>query len=130
MATSRQNTGQTRRPTLNFNPDINARIHAPFDRLEEAEVRSEVSKFIAETSLETFTLFFEKGAFIAQNERAFDGTRDDGLSLTDEEKEILDQEATSQWRHPRALWQLVMLCAIGAATQGWDESAVDGGKAL
>ena len=130
MGTSRQNTSQSRRPTLNFIPDINAQIHAPFDRFEEAEVRSEVTKFIKETTLETFTPFFEKGAFIAQNDRAFEGTRDDGLSLTDEEKEILQQEATSRWRHPRALWQLVILCAIGAATQGWDESAVDGGKAL
>lgn len=126
---TRQQTSQSRRPTRNLLPDINAQIHAPFDRLEEAEVRNEVRNFMKETRLEFYSPFFEKGAFIAQNDRAFEVTRDDGLSLTDEERESLDRETTSQWRQPRTLWQLVLLCAIGAATQGWDESAVDGGKA-
>ncbi len=96
MGTSRQNTGPTRRSTLNVIPDIYAQIHAPFDRLEETEVRDEVRKFMKETALDTFFPFFEKGTFIAQNERAFEGTRDDGLSLTAEEKEILHQEATTR----------------------------------
>ena len=97
--------------------------------MEEEEVRFEVKKFMKETSLEFYSVYFEKGAFIAQNDRAFEGTRDDGLSLTDEERESLHRETTSQWRQPQALWIFVILCAIGAATQGWDESAVDGGKA-
>ena len=128
ISTSRRNTSQNRRPTFNSIPDINAQIHAPFDRFEEADVRCEVEKFTKETGLEVYGLYFEKGAFIAQNERAFEGTRDDGLSLTAEEKESLERETMSRWRQPRTLWQLVILCAIGAATQGWDESAVDGGK--
>ena len=123
---SRHSTSQARRPTL---PDINAQIHAPFDRMEEEEVRSEVKNFMTETSLGLYSRYLEMGAFIAQNDRAFEGTRDDDLSLTDEERESLHRETTSQWRQPRTLWQLVILCAIGAATQGWDESAVDGGKA-
>lgn len=122
---SRHSTSQDRRPTL---PDINAQIHAPFDRMEEEEVRNEVKNFMTETSLGLYSRYFEMGAFIAQNDRAFEGHRDDDLSLTDEEKESLHRETTSQWRQPRTLWQLVILCAIGAATQGWDESAVDGGK--
>ena len=129
IGTSRHSTSQFRRPTLNSMPDINAQVHAPFDRFEEAKVRSEVANFTKETTLEFYSLYFEKGAFIAQNDRAFEGTRDDGLSLEDEEKESLDRETRSRWRQPRTLWQLVILCAIGAATQGWDESAVDGGKA-
>ncbi|KAM0794140.1 hypothetical protein BDR22DRAFT_717331 [Usnea florida] len=124
----RRNTSQIRRPTFNSIPDINAQIHAPFDRFEEADVRSEVENFTKEAGLEIYGLYFEKGAFIAQNERAFEGTRDDGLSLTAEEKESLERETMSRWRQPRTLWQLVILCAIGAATQGWDESAVDGGQ--
>ena len=128
ISTSRRNTSQIRRPTFSSIPDINAQIHAPFDRFEEADVRSEVEKFTKEAGLEIYGLYFEKGAFIAQNDRAFEGPRDDGLSLADEEKESLDRETTSQWSQPRTLWQLMILCAIGAATQGWDESAVDGGK--
>ena len=126
VGTSRHNTSQTRRPTP---ADINAQIHAPFDGMEEAEVRSEVENFMTETTLGIYRVYFVKGAFIAQNDRAFEGTRDDGLSLTDEERKSLQREKTSQWRQPRRLWQLVILCAAGAATQGWDQSAVDGGKA-
>ena len=126
IGTSRHNTSQTRHAAL---PDINAQIHAPFDRMEEGEVRSEVEKFMTETSLGVYSRYFEMGAFIAQNDRAFEGPRDDDLSPTDDERESLDRETTSQWRQPRALWQLVILCAIGASTQGWDESAVDGGEA-
>ena len=101
FGTSRHNTNQIRRPTL---PDINAQIHAPFDRMEEEEVRSEVKKFMTETSLGFYSVYFEKGAFIAQNDRAFEGTRDDSLSLIDEERESLHRETTSQWRQPRTLW--------------------------
>ena len=128
IGTSRHNTSQIGRPTFNSIPDINAQVHAPFDRFEEAEVRGEVKKFTKETTLEVYSLYFEKGAFIAQNDRAFEGTRDDGLSLEDEERKSLDRETMSRWRQPQTLWQLVILCAIGAATQGWDESAIDGGK--
>ena len=125
IGTSRHNTSQIRRPSL---PDINAQIHAPFDRMEEEEVRDEVENFMTETSLGFYSVYFKKGAFIAQNDQAFEGTRDDDLSLTYEERESLHRETTSQWRQPRRLWQLVILCAIGGSTQGWDQSAVDGGK--
>jgi hypothetical protein len=115
------------RPTA---PNINAQIHAPFDGLEEAQMRDEVFRFIQETSLNDYHSHFLKGAFLAQNPKAFSGTRDDDLFLKDDEAMCLEEEKTNRWKHPRALWQLVALCAVGAAVQGWDESAVDGGKGL
>lgn len=127
MGTSRH-TGQIRRPTSNLTQDPNAQIHAPFDRLDEEEMNSRVDEFIQETGLSLYRQYFLKGAFIAQNDRAFDGPRDDNLSLEDGERASLQQEETRRWKHPRTLWQLVILCAFGAATQGWDESAVDGGR--
>ena len=117
------------RPTPNLAQDPSAQIHAPFNRLDEEEVNNTVDDFIRETSLGLYRQYFLKGAFVAQNDRAFDGPRDDNLSLTEEESTSLEQEETRRWKHPRTLWQLVILCAIGAATQGWDESAIDGGKA-
>ena len=121
-------TGRIRRRTSNLTEDPSAQIHAPFDRLDEEEINSRVDEFIQETGLGLYRQSFLKGAFIAQNDRAFDGPREDNLSLEDEERTSLKEEETRRWKHPRSLWQLVILCAVGAATQGWDESAVDGGK--
>lgn len=107
---------------------INAQIHAPFDGFEEEEMKDRIEQFIQETGLGDDHLCFLKGAFIAQNDRAFSSPHNDGLILTSEEEQCLLEEKENRWRHPRALWQLVALCAVGAAVQGWDESAVDGGK--
>lgn len=121
-------TGQLCRRNTDFTRDPSAQIHAPFDRLEEEEVQNRVDEFVQETGLSLYHQYFLKGAFIAQNDRAFDGPRDDNLLLLDDERTSLHEEETRRWKHPRELWQLVILCAVGAATQGWDESAVDGGK--
>lgn len=112
------------------NPNINEQIHAPFDGLTEAQMRDKVLHFIQDTSLDDYHQHFLKGAFLAQNPKAFSGSRDDDLILEEDEAMCLQQEKTNRWKHPRGLWQLVALCAIGAAVQGWDESAVDGGKSL
>ena len=107
-----------------------ALIHAPFDRLDQEQMTRKVNDFIDESGLSIYREYFLKGAFLAQNDSAFESLRDDNLALTDEERASLQQEKTRRWKHPRALWQLIILCAIGAATQGWDESAIDGGRAL
>lgn len=124
-----RHTGLARRSIATSTQDPSAQIHAPFDRLEEEQLRAKVEAFLQETGLRLWREYFLKGAFIAQNDRAFEGPRDDELCLEDEEKASLDEEEKRRWKHPRALWHLVILCAIGAATQGWDESAVDGGMA-
>ena len=127
MLTSRH-TGQLRRLPSNLTQDPSPQIHAPFDRLDEEEINSRVDQFIQETGLGLYRQYFLKGAFIAQNDRAFVGPRDDNLSLEDEERTSLQEEKTRRWKHPRSIWQLVILCAVGAATQGWDQSAIDGCK--
>ena len=110
--------------------DPSAQIHAPFDCLDEAEIYTKVKDFIEETRLHLYHQLFLKGAFLAQSDAAFDNPRDDGLSLDDDEILSLREEKERRWKHPRTLWQLVILCAIGAATQGWDESAIDGCKVV
>lgn len=115
-------------PVRRKHPNINAQIHAPFDRLDEKAINEKIEQFVQETGLRDYHQHFLKGAFLAQNERAFSNPHEDGLMLTDDEKECLRRESEHRWKHPGALWQLVALCAVGAAVQGWDESAIDGGK--
>ena len=109
---------------------INAAIHAPFDALDETEIEHKVTEFIQHTGLDDYKNYFMKAAFLAQSDEAFQGNHGDGplgLSLSQDEEFCLREERTNRWKQPRALWQLVALCAIGAVTQGWDEAAVDGG---
>ena len=112
----------------NLSPHVNDQIDGPFNGFSDKEVRSEVQKFLNNTTLQQHSMCFMKGAFISQNHRSFESIGDVGLTLTDKEKASLQQEAANRWRLPRALWPLMVISAIGAATQGWDESAINGGK--
>ena len=62
-----------------------------------------------------------RGAFLAQDRRAFSGPRDDERRLTEEEIDALDREKNDKWNQPFVLYALVACCSLGAAVQGWDE---------
>lgn len=46
--------------------------------------------------------------------------------LDDEEKAALQYEKEHKWHGPVMLWYSVGLCAVGAATQGWDQTGANG----
>lgn len=46
--------------------------------------------------------------------------------LTEDEKEALTYERDHKWHASRMLWFTVGLCAVGAATQGWDQTGSNG----
>ena len=60
-----------------------------------------------------------KGAYLAQDDRAFAREREDDLALKQEEEEALYQEANNKWNQPFILYALVGCCSMGAAVQGW-----------
>jgi hypothetical protein len=124
-------------------PSLDVQINGPFNDKSEADMRGLLTSFLAATGLCDYREHFIKGMFLAQNPTAFDHPRPDRLVLNDDEKEILDYEdvpikkvgepgSTRAWRVDfkkwknvsPSLWRLVCLCALGAAVQGWDESAV------
>lgn len=47
-------------------------------------------------------------------------------SLLDEEREKLVYERDHKWHGSKMLWYSVGLCAMGAATQGWDQTGSNG----
>ncbi len=63
-----------------------------------------------------------KGALVAQDPPNFENV--DGL--TDGERDALRNEFLHKWRQPRALYFTVILCSIGAAVQGWDQTGSNG----
>ncbi|KAG9874352.1 hypothetical protein KCV05_g22701, partial [Aureobasidium melanogenum] len=46
--------------------------------------------------------------------------------LTQEERAALVYERDHKWHGPKMLWYSIGLCAIGAATQGWDQTGSNG----
>ena len=64
----------------------------------------------------------QKGALVAQNPPAFEEV----LELDETEKDALRNEVLHKWRQPWALYFTVILCSIGAAVQGWDQTGSNG----
>lgn len=46
--------------------------------------------------------------------------------LDDEELHALQYEKEHKWHCSKMLWYSIGLCAVGAATQGWDQTGANG----
>lgn len=113
--------------------NINSRLVNPFIGLRPEDMFSLIEEFMAKTGIETLYLdLIKKGAFLAQDPRAFDRRRDDlNLYLELDETEILrleDPKIGNKWNQKWTLYALVGCCSLGAAVQGWDETAVNGAQ--
>lgn len=64
----------------------------------------------------------KKGALVAQDPPAFEQVEE----LDEEERDALRNEVLHKWRQPGALYFTVILCSIGAAVQGWDQTGSNG----
>ena len=64
----------------------------------------------------------KKGALVAQDPPAFEQIPE----LDEVERDALRNEVLHKWRQPGALYFTVILCSIGAAVQGWDQTGSNG----
>lgn len=65
---------------------------------------------------------FGRAALVAR-----DPSRFEMLSELDQgERDALIYERDHKWHGPKMLWYSIGLCAIGAATQGWDQTGSNG----
>jgi hypothetical protein len=97
-------------------------------------------KEILQYDLEDEDPYLQKGLIIAQDPVAYlEGhelapNSSSQPSLTDDQIQSLKDETGKIWRQlrnqPIEMWQVIVLCALGAAVQGWDEAAVNGGRHL
>jgi hypothetical protein len=65
---------------------------------------------------------FERAALVARLPDDFEAIP----SLTEDERAALIYERDHKWHGPKMLWYSIGLCAIGAATQGWDQTGSNG----
>ncbi|KAF2634027.1 hypothetical protein P280DRAFT_554874 [Massarina eburnea CBS 473.64] len=110
------------------------RLAQPFSGWSHERMSASVDKFLDDSGLGDYEKYIRRGAFLAQSKAAFaDGReRADRLKLKDSEREYLDLENSprkiDKFRQPWRLYALVGVCSLGAAVQGWDETAVNGAQ--
>ena len=65
---------------------------------------------------------FGRAALVARDSDKFETVAE----LNEEERSALIYERDHKWHGPVMLWYSISLCAVGAATQGWDQTGSNG----
>ena len=106
-----------------FAPLVNTiRIKNPLAGIPQHILMQQVEEFARDRDMTDMTDLLKRGALVAQNPSEFESIP----GITEEEKEALTNEVTHKWRQPRSMYFTVILCSIGAAVQGWDQTGSNG----
>lgn len=65
---------------------------------------------------------FGRAALVARDQERFEMLAE----LDGDERAALQYERDHKWHGPAMLWYSIALCAVGAATQGWDQTGSNG----
>jgi len=65
---------------------------------------------------------FATAALVARDHDSFEEVE----QLSEPERAALIYERDHKWHGPKMLWYSIGLCAVGAATQGWDQTGANG----
>ena len=109
----------------------------PLRDFSEEEIEARKNNLV-KCGLQDYQRYFDQAAIIAQSplawysggELAIDSGHElavDRSQYKEFEKDlgsIKDKLKAQPW----AMWQLILVCSLGAMVQGWDEAAVNGGK--
>ncbi|KAI0744237.1 hypothetical protein C8Q80DRAFT_1107713 [Daedaleopsis nitida] len=102
--------------------NLDAKIANPLADIPYDALMRDVEQFAKEKDLVDLTEVLKKGALVAQNPTRWDEVE----SLTTAERDFLQQEHEHRWRHPLSLYFTIIVCSIGAAVQGWDQTGSNG----
>ena len=83
---------------------------------------ADVDAFAKEYDFEEIRPLLIKGAYIARDPPTFASVPE----MTEEEKTAIANEVLYKWRQPKLLYFTIILCSIGAAVQGWDQTGSNG----
>ncbi|TWU70534.1 hypothetical protein ED733_000430 [Metarhizium rileyi] len=90
-------------------------------KTEEDNVRD--AKIFAEShDMPEHAELFGRAALVARDPQRFEMVSE----LHEEERSALVYERDHKWHGPFMLWYSISLCAVGAATQGWDQTGANG----
>ncbi|KAK5328360.1 hypothetical protein LTR11_000639 [Exophiala xenobiotica] len=99
-----------------------AKIKNPLAHLSNEEVIKDVQDFANTNGFPEMTDILIKGALVAKDPPAFESVP----GLSEGEKDAIRNEVLHKWRQPKALYFTIILCSVGAAVQGWDQTGSNG----
>ncbi|KAI5459729.1 putative facilitated glucose transporter [Mariannaea sp. PMI_226] len=97
-------------------------VENPLRRVSQEQAAADAKAFAESHGMPEHASLFGRAALVAR-----DPLRFESLSELDEhERNALVYERDHKWHGPKMLWYSIGLCAIGAATQGWDQTGSNG----
>ncbi|OJJ60914.1 hypothetical protein ASPSYDRAFT_87484 [Aspergillus sydowii CBS 593.65] len=107
---------------INLNKNLSAKVKNPLADLTETQVLRDVEAFAHGYNLTDILPDLRKGSLIARDPDNFRALPD----MTPEDILVIQNETEHKWRQPIALYFSIILCSIGAAVQGWDQTGSNG----
>ena len=102
--------------------DVVYRIQNPLAGIPRHTLLSNVEQFANDAGMAEHIPLLKKGALVAQDPPAFEQIDE----LDQVERDALRNEVLHKWRQPISLYFTVILCSVGAAVQGWDQTGSNG----
>ncbi|KAL1406804.1 hypothetical protein Q8F55_006211 [Vanrija albida] len=97
-------------------------VENPLLRYTDEQVIQGAELFTKDKGLDEYRELFANAALVARDPDGFNHIP----SLSEEERSALQYEVDHKWSQPKMLYFAMLLCAIGAATQGWDQTGSNG----
>ncbi|KAF2171108.1 hypothetical protein M409DRAFT_64087 [Zasmidium cellare ATCC 36951] len=107
---------------VNRTKNLDAKISNPLADIPYDDLMHDVEAFASAKGLNDKLDLLRKGALVAQDPANFENLD----VLDEEEKDALRFEVAHKWRHPLQLYVTIVICSIGAAVQGWDQTGSNG----
>jgi hypothetical protein len=97
-------------------------VHNPLARLSKGATVETAQAFAEGFGMPEHVGLFGRAALVARDPSRFEMLTE----LEEDERAALIYERDHKWNGPVMLWYSIGLCAIGAATQGWDQTGSNG----
>ncbi|EMT65686.1 hypothetical protein FOQG_07585 [Fusarium oxysporum f. sp. raphani 54005] len=97
-------------------------VENPLKRVTPEQAAHDARVFAETHGLSEHAELFSRAALVARDQEQFNMVKE----LKEDERQALEYERDHKWHGPKMLWYSISLCAIGAATQGWDQTGSNG----
>ncbi|CAP93411.1 Pc16g07410 [Penicillium rubens Wisconsin 54-1255] len=97
-------------------------VQNPLMRSSKEQAIIDARAYAESHNMSEYADLFGRAAVIARSPNDFPTATE----IDEEERAALTYERDHKWHGPRMLWYSIGLCAVGAATQGWDQTGSNG----